>query len=75
MKSTPQPPEASGNNAVSTFTRPATGSDAMLAAPKQSEVDMDQRATAPIRFSCFHPVAAHPAAAAQAREATNNFRI
>jgi hypothetical protein len=47
----------------------------MLAAEKQSEVDMDQTATAPIRLSCFNPVAAHPAVAAQALEATHHFRI
>jgi hypothetical protein len=57
------------------FLWPATGSDAMLAAAKRSEVDMDQTATAPIRFSCLHPVVAHSAAAAQAPEAKDHFRI
>jgi hypothetical protein len=47
----------------------------MLAAVIRAEIDMDQTATAPNRFSCTHAAGAHRDAAAEAREATDHFRI
>jgi hypothetical protein len=43
---------------------PATGSDTMLAAAIRVEIDMDQTATAPNRFSCTHATGADRDAAA-----------
>jgi len=60
---------------IQPFFLPATGSYAMLAAAIRAEIDMDQTATAPNRFSCTHAAGAHREEAAEAREAIDHFRI